>query len=214
MKLFDTSSLDCKTLFPQRLKKLMENKTQVEVARATKITRQNLSKYLKGTALPNAYTLAILAEYFNVTSDYLLGIRENSVPDSNIMRYKLYPAFSNKCIRGLEDISADGNSVRDMFDRIVSNKKFKDLLLYIDTYLMFSAKAVKGSTPEAIEKYKEAKRMNVFNNENIRADAIPYDEITIADYYYIALHKKLQEIIDDVSKKYSSEYTKRLLKFI
>lgn len=60
-------------IFSERLKSSMKNKTQESVAKDTGITRQNLSRYIKGQSLPNSKNLFILAKYFNVSCDYLLG---------------------------------------------------------------------------------------------------------------------------------------------
>lgn len=58
-----------------RLRELMlEAKiTQIELAKKLGITRQSISQYMDGTMLPNAEKLYLIADFFDVSSDYLLG---------------------------------------------------------------------------------------------------------------------------------------------
>lgn len=48
-------------------------KTQVEVARAIKVSKQCINDYTKGRSLPSLETFCLLCEYFEVSADYLLG---------------------------------------------------------------------------------------------------------------------------------------------
>jgi transcriptional regulator with XRE-family HTH domain len=66
-------------VFAERLKKLREDKTQNQVAKEmnslnlSTITQQTLGRYENGDRLPNAEILCDLADYYNVSVDYLLG---------------------------------------------------------------------------------------------------------------------------------------------
>ena len=77
------------SIFAVRLRDLMErNKTtQLELARATSITRQAISQYTDGSVMPNIEKLYLIAKYFNVSADYLLGEAEfknyNNVLNAN-----------------------------------------------------------------------------------------------------------------------------------
>ena len=61
--------------FAKRLKSLREenNIKQVELAKSLKMTSATLSQYENGIREPNNETLIKLAEYFDVSVDYLLG---------------------------------------------------------------------------------------------------------------------------------------------
>ena len=63
-------------IFTQRLNILMRDKTQTEVAKATGIAQQTLSRYQQGRCLPSVDRLVILCKYFRVSSDYLLGLKD------------------------------------------------------------------------------------------------------------------------------------------
>ncbi len=58
-----------------RIKELREKngKTQLDVSKYLDVTYQTIYKYEKDIAVPPADAIIKLAEYFNVTTDYLLG---------------------------------------------------------------------------------------------------------------------------------------------
>lgn len=63
-------------LFSDRLKELLEERQTnwAEVSRITGIGKNQLKYWEDHNSLPDGKTLVRLAEYFKVTSDYLLGI--------------------------------------------------------------------------------------------------------------------------------------------
>ena len=61
--------------FTERLRALREDRdlTQTELAKAVKVTQRNISFYETGKNEPDIKTIIALAEFFNVSIDYLLG---------------------------------------------------------------------------------------------------------------------------------------------
>ena len=61
-----------------KIKELRElnNKTQLDIAKALGVTYQTIYKYEKGIAIPPADALLKLADYFNISVDELLGRTE------------------------------------------------------------------------------------------------------------------------------------------
>ena len=57
--------------------------TQMQVARDTGINRQHLHSLVFGDVDPKGSTLIILADYFGVTTDYLLGRKHGSERDES-----------------------------------------------------------------------------------------------------------------------------------
>lgn len=51
----------------------LKGATQTQVSRETGINNKTLSGYERGVSEPDLSTLSLLADYFNVTTDYLLG---------------------------------------------------------------------------------------------------------------------------------------------
>ncbi len=61
----------------RKLKKL----TQDDVAKYLSIKRQTYSAYERNISVPDANTLCLLADFFNVTTDYLLNRSNTSLAD-------------------------------------------------------------------------------------------------------------------------------------
>lgn len=66
-----------KESFPSRLKKARENTgfTQREVTKETGINQPTIARYETGTLEPDIEKLGILADFYGVSVDWLLGTR-------------------------------------------------------------------------------------------------------------------------------------------
>ncbi|MDE6210460.1 MAG: helix-turn-helix domain-containing protein [Clostridia bacterium] len=64
--------------FVKRLKELRKEKglTQLQLANATKISVSAISSWENNTRIPNAIAIITLAKFFEVTTDYLLGVSD------------------------------------------------------------------------------------------------------------------------------------------
>ena len=67
-----------------RLRSLRESKkiSQGEAAKRMWIVRTTYSNYEAGNREPDNYTLKILSDFYDVTTDYLLGVDENKIEAS------------------------------------------------------------------------------------------------------------------------------------
>ena len=65
-------------LFVERLNELIENsgKQQKDICKDLGIYKQKFSRWKLGTTKPDFDELIKLAKYFNVTTDYLLGLED------------------------------------------------------------------------------------------------------------------------------------------
>lgn len=65
-----------------RIKELREDRDlrQVDVSIATGIDQRTLSNYETGKTNPDSFAIIRLAEFFNVSTDYLLGV--NKTPEN------------------------------------------------------------------------------------------------------------------------------------
>ena len=70
-------------MFSNTIKKLRadRNITQAELARKLKITRATVSSWEMDLSMPSTALIVDLAHFFNVSSDYLLGINMTSTID-------------------------------------------------------------------------------------------------------------------------------------
>lgn len=64
--------------FFERLKELRIEKkiSQAQLAADTGLTISAISKWEQGQRIPSALAIITLAKYFNVTTDYLLGVSD------------------------------------------------------------------------------------------------------------------------------------------
>lgn len=71
------------SVFSDRVKKLRKAKkqSQNEVGKALGKSRESISKYELGEREPDPNVIALLAKHFNVSSDYMLGITDDSEKD-------------------------------------------------------------------------------------------------------------------------------------
>lgn len=72
-------------VFPRHLRELMQEKniTQQTLADQIDKTRQSVGYYMDGSSSPDWKTLADIARFLNVSSDYLLGLSEVRTTDEN-----------------------------------------------------------------------------------------------------------------------------------
>lgn len=60
-----------------KLLRLQKKKTQLNVQLETGIEQALLSKYESGKRIPPTETLIVLADYYNVSMDYIMGRTDN-----------------------------------------------------------------------------------------------------------------------------------------
>ena len=60
-----------------------ENLNQTELARSLNVSKQAITNLKKGTSFPSLELLCLISRYFNVSTDYLLGLEDefgNKIP--------------------------------------------------------------------------------------------------------------------------------------
>lgn len=84
-----------------RIRLLRENNNlrQIDVAEATGIDQKTLSNYETGKTNPDSYSLIKLADFFNVSIDYLVGRIDIQISDSDSVIERL-----SKIQKEIEDI--------------------------------------------------------------------------------------------------------------
>ena len=67
-----------KSVFHTRLRELIKERgiTITALAKELKISRQSVSQYINGSAYPNIERLFMIARFFDVSIDYLVGLTE------------------------------------------------------------------------------------------------------------------------------------------
>lgn len=73
-----------KKIFCERLKilRLEKNLTLEQLGLAFNVTKQTISRWETGDRIPSIEIVYMLSEYFNVTTDYLLGKSDYRSPNN------------------------------------------------------------------------------------------------------------------------------------
>lgn len=91
--------------FPVRLRALMDERetTQAELARACGVQRQSVAQWRDGNTRPEIISLSKIAEYFNVTADYLIGLTDNMTNDKATLEICASLGLNDHSIKFLTD---------------------------------------------------------------------------------------------------------------
>lgn len=119
--------------FPSHLRDLLEERktTITALARELGITRQAVSQYADGTGQPNADKLKRIADYFNVSADWLLG-RAGGVKSLNadIAAVGKYTGLSEAAIDFLHSF-CDQEKQMEIINAIIAHKAFHGIIKFI-----------------------------------------------------------------------------------
>lgn len=94
------------SIFAKRLRELIKTKGIKQGDLANKdvlnVSRQAIGQYCNGTALPPADKIVILARYFDVSADYLLGLTDaKTTKDTDLRAIVDYTGLSEECIKAI-----------------------------------------------------------------------------------------------------------------
>lgn len=92
-----------------RLKELRQEKglTQAEVAKSVKTSQRNIGRWENGENEPTASFIAKLAEFFQVSTDYLLGLEDDFGVKVETDGALLYSAEEKKLIEDYRKLNSD-----------------------------------------------------------------------------------------------------------
>lgn len=123
----------CEFMFVKRLKELRNEKgvSQLKLAEHIKISQQAIAKWETEKSTPDPYTLCQLADFFNVTVDYLLGRTPSMVHETITnygqknkelldLYYQLNNDGKNKMIEYAQDLVVGGR-----YKKVNSDQKIK-----------------------------------------------------------------------------------------
>lgn len=113
-------------MFNEIFKKLREEKniTQKELATYLNVTDRLIRYYETGHRMPPADILGKIADYFNVSVDYLLGRTDIKKPIQNIVKENLPKYSSHKQSIDIENLSSES---QEDLKRYIELLKIKDM---------------------------------------------------------------------------------------
>ena len=176
------------SIFATRLREQIElhNMTQTQVADVIGMKRQTVSLYTKGQALPDISTLAKLAELFNVSADFLLGLIDTASVATDMIStcnflglYDFRGASADKAIENLQKITLKSRSM--FFKYIVvkllnDEKSLREFMGDVAAFLTYderkyderSAKALSFSVAYTATKMLEEVKAELSNDKALR----------------------------------------------
>lgn len=141
--------------FSQRLRELRTNKkiSQQTMSRKLGLAESTYGTYETSRYLPPVDTFSALADYYNVSTDYLLG-KTDIRYSKNKSTDKL--DFSDECMDRLIDISQN-ETQKKILEDIITGKDFFKLLSYIEEYKLLKDNSEIKDAPKSHYKPKNMK---------------------------------------------------------
>lgn len=121
-------------------------------------TRQSIGQWKNGDTVPNIIMLKSIAEFFNVSADYLLGLTENTSTNISEIGISNKTGFSTSTVENILNLSAEHKTI---LDKIINELLKSDLL-------------------EKFEELKEnnIKLINLYQTDSIYNKLVEDEELT------------------------------------
>lgn len=120
-----------------------EPKSLEDLAAEFGAARQTVSKWMSGIAVPDINQLEKIADYYKVSTDYLLGRCDTKNPDVNLKAAVEYTGLSEAAVEwlhiGLDDFECDGIGLpeeikqenRDVVSALLQDKTFTRMIHHL-----------------------------------------------------------------------------------
>ena len=133
-------------ILPTRIRELVSenNITQNALAKEIGVTRQAISQYCDGSSVPNADKLLKLAQFFNVSADYLLGVTDAKTNDKDVQFISDYTGLNESVIAALAD-SEMPNYIAQLLNILSKTYQSEYLCKSILNYLNSEKLDIRGS---------------------------------------------------------------------
>lgn len=122
-------------IFSTTLRNLMdENSTkQADLAKFCNVQRQSISQWQNGNTRPDINSLWKIAEFYHVSTDYLLGRTSVQTTDTNLRSVCDYTGLSEQAISKLKTYQKENKSEwsMDVFNAMIENENFDTLFSLI-----------------------------------------------------------------------------------
>ncbi len=124
------------SVFPSRLRTLLEERgiTITALAKELKISRQAVSQYVDGSAQPNIDRLVMIARFFDVSSDYLLGLSDYKQNQTGNLTAKEMGISESAALQLCKDTKNNGFSGM-LLSMLAKSSCFYDLANAVASYI-------------------------------------------------------------------------------
>jgi len=193
--------------FPTRLRELMEKRkpevTQVILAKAIGVTRQAISQWKDGATAPDIYSLGKMADYFKVSTDYLICRTDIKSPDIDIRGIYEKTGLSDKSIGELyKFMQEEDKSVIDCLNQLIEDDNF-----YL--VLMDMGELRRDLLNKAIYLNKKQKQQNPSNlhetfwlhRSRLLGESVTLNPAEFYDFSERRFEKSIMELIRNIIKE-------------
>ena len=186
--------------FPRRLREIMreKKKTQQNVADAIGKTRQAVSYYADGSSSPDWEVIVKLAKYFDVSTDWLLGLSNVKTIDGDIKGACKYTGLSDISVRHIRKLTED-KDISFILNTLWEDEFFDYLLSYmLDIKKTIRCIAINGN---GLGEKTEAQEEAIEKAHEVLMDAGVFDRFitdpsTILEYQKAALENIFRDAMD------------------
>lgn len=208
-----------KNIFAKNLDDLIKdhNYTHQDVAKGVDVTRQAVGKWVKGESVPDVLTAGKLANFFNVSVDYLAGISPHKTQDINLSVACDYIGISVDVAKTIKDqiehfdtsMGAE-YSIRctEVVSKILTSDTFWDIaqtLIYMNTDSnIYNEYCILWNQ---MEQERSAKKQQYSHEQCVLEDDIEfYDRNVDLNRYHIARTiEKINDIFDNRIETWGDE---------
>lgn len=133
-------------VFHSRLRDLIKEHeiTKQKLSEEIGVSRQAISQYCDGSTIPNADKLLKIAEFFNTSTDYLLGLSDVQSTDTEVRAICEYTGLSEEAIGDLhlivENINKESGAYPSWLtaEDIFESKEFEKQVLQMISYFIYN----------------------------------------------------------------------------
>lgn len=117
--------------FAARLRELSGDSTHQEIAEGVGVSRQTIGQFLLGNTQPDLETLDKLADYFDVSTDYLLCRTNIRTPNTSVKEICKYTGLDESAILKLNSYKErfDSDITAPIISELIVNNHFIELIL-------------------------------------------------------------------------------------
>ena len=195
-----TSEYGYNSDFPERLRAIMENRngisplkrkvSQSELANHLGITSQAVSSYTLGTSIPDMLKFKAIADFFDVSADYLLGKTNVRTPDCDLQSVCEYTGLSEASIAMIRTLAVEDTFCLIELDNLIQNR---EVLLALVRYI--------ATVP--VDGYLIVNKVGGIRSEKPRDELGPMDlvKFPVSEIIESAFLKDLTQKIDTMRRK-------------
>ena len=124
--------------FAKRLRDLMELKkcTQQQISDFVGVSRQSVGSWCSGETAPDIVTAGKVADYFRVSTDYLLGRSKSPTINENLAVAEKTTGLTAQSIKALKSISKYNAKT---LNEVITSKHFSEIVLNISNGIKYSS---------------------------------------------------------------------------